>query len=303
MPTKTFLTTTATGLKYNWSTGGNWSPSGSPATNDDVIMAAGGGNLATYTSLFDLVSLTLNSLDVQTSGVTLQTGSGNALTVQNNITNAGTINVAGTLTESGGNLANSGAINVTGIFTVPNINTNTGSITAQSGGQINLTNVGAGSYFVQTGGKITITGNINGAPTFFIQGGLLTGLNNTAGLASADFAGNAAGHLAINTTLNSNPYNNSVLHMGLGDSIEFNDVNITSLSFNSGTSVLTLNWTANGGGSRDVQITSFDVANPGFTLSTDPLTGQSAAEVTCFMRGTRIRTPDGTRPVELLLVG
>jgi len=93
--------------------------------------------------------------------------------------------------------------------------------------------------------------------------------------------------------------------MGLGDSIEFNDVNITSLNFNSGTNVLTLNWTANGGGSRDVHITSFDpaLANPGFQIVTDTLTGQQAAEVTCFLRGTRIRTPDGFKPVELLLIG
>jgi hypothetical protein len=126
-----------------------------------------------------------------------------------------------------------------------------------------------------------------------IQGGLLTGLNNTAGLASADFAGSAAGHLAINSTLNSNPYNNQVLDVGLGDTIEFNDVSITNVSFNTGTSTLTLTWA---GGSRDVHITSFDpsLTNPNFILSTDPVTGQSAAEAVCFLRGMRICTPEGT---------
>jgi hypothetical protein len=45
------------------------------------------------------------------------------------------------------------------------------------------------------------------------------------------------------------------------------------------------------------------VATPDFRLSTDPITHRSEAEVVCFLRGTRIRTPDGDRPVELLLIG
>ncbi len=285
MALKTFLTTTPTLLKYKWSTTGNWNPSGSPTDGDDVTMASGGGNQATYTALDDILNLTLNNMTIADNGVTLEVGAGNSLTAST--------------------LSNAGQINVFGTFTVQNINSNAGSITAGSGGQIFLTNVPTGNYFVQTGGQITISasGNLNNDPTFFIQGGLLQGLNNTAGLATADFSGSAAGHLAINTTLNANPYNNAVLHMGLGDTIEFNDVNITSLNFNSGTSTLTLNWTANGGGSRDVHITSFDVANPGFQIVTDTLTGQQAAEVTCFLRGTRIRTPAGSKPVEMLLIG
>jgi hypothetical protein len=302
MASVSFRTVTVTGTKYNWSSSNNWNPQ-APAGGDDVTLASGNPNLATYTSLYDLSSLTLNTLTVNDSGVTLEIGSGDTLTVQNGITNAGAIDVdgSGSLILNA-NLTNSGTIDVAGIFTLSNINSNTGSIVAQSGGQINLTNVAAGNYTVQTGGEITISssGNINGDPTFFIQGGLLETLSNTPGQADANFAGSAAGHLAINTQINGNPYNNQLDNLGLGDTIEFNDVNITGVSLSGLT--LTLTWA---GGSRNVTIHSFDpsLTNPDFILSTDPVTGQAAAEVVCFLRGTRIRTPDGTKPVELLLIG
>ena len=302
MASVSFRTVTITGGKYNWSSPDNWNPQ-AVAGGDDVTLFSGSPNLATYTSLYDLSSLTINSLTVQDGGVTLEIGAGDSLTVQNNISNAGTIDIVGSLAGNS-NLTNSGVIDVTGIFTISNINSNTGSIVAEAGGQINLTNVAAGNYSVRTGGQITISGsgNINGDPTFFIQGGLLTGLNNTPGGATADFSGSAAGHLALNTALNSNPYTNSVVNVGFGDTIEFNDVSITSVSFDGGTNTLTLNWA---GGSRNVHITSFDpsLTNPTFILSTDPDTGRNAAEAVCFLRGTRICTPDGSKPVELLLIG
>jgi len=92
------------------------------------------------------------------------------------------------------------------------------------------------------------------------------------------------------------------VNVGFGDTIEFNDVSITSVGFDSGTGTLTLNWA---GGSRDVHISSFDplLTNPTFILSTDPDTGRNAAEAVCFLRCTRICTPDGSKPVELLLIG
>jgi hypothetical protein len=300
MASVSFRTVTLTGSTYDWSSSNNWNPQ-APVGGDDVTLFSGNPNLAAYTSLYDLSSLTLNTLSVQDNGVTLEIGSGDFLTVQNGITNAGTIDDAGSLTLNT-NLMNSGIIDVTGIFTISNINSNTGSIVAQSGGQINLTNVAAGNYTVQTGGEIMIasSGNINGGPTFFLQGGLLDTFSNTPGQADADFTGSAAAHLAINTQINGNPYDNHLDNLGLGDTIEFNDVSITGLSLSGLT--LTLTWA---GGSRDVHIHSFDpsLANPNFILSTDPLTGQAAAEVVCFLRGTRIRTPDGSKPVELLLNG
>src|SRR6478752_1676019 len=176
MASVSFRTVAITGSKYNWSSPGNWNPQ-AVAGGDDVTLFSGSPNLTTYTSLYDLSSLTINSLTIQDSGVTLEIGSGDSLTIQNNISNAGTIDIVGSLTGNS-NLTNSGTIDVTGIFTISNINSNTGSIVAESGGQINLTNVAAGNYTVRTGSQITISpsGNINGDPTFFIQGGLLTGL-------------------------------------------------------------------------------------------------------------------------------
>jgi hypothetical protein len=72
MAAKTFLTNIPTGLKYNWNTSGNWNPSGSPTNGDDVTMASGGSNQATYTALDDILNLTLNNMTIADNGVTLE---------------------------------------------------------------------------------------------------------------------------------------------------------------------------------------------------------------------------------------
>src|SRR6202012_6085466 len=102
MASFSFRTVTITGSNYNWSSPDNWNPQ-APAGGDDVTLFSGSQNLATYTSLYDLSGLSLNSLAVQDNGVTLEIGSGDSLTVQNNLSNAGTIDVAGSLT-GGSNL-------------------------------------------------------------------------------------------------------------------------------------------------------------------------------------------------------
>ena len=96
MASVSFRTVTITGGKYNWSSPDNWNPK-AVAGGDDVTLFSGSPNLATYTSLYDLSSLTINSLTVQDGGVTLEIGAGDSLTVQNNISNAGTIDIVGSL--------------------------------------------------------------------------------------------------------------------------------------------------------------------------------------------------------------
>ena len=284
MATKIFLTTTSTGLTYNWSTDDNWNPGGSPVTNDFATLASGGGNQATYTALDDIANLTINDLFVQDSGVTLEIGSGDLLTAQGQLQNAGEIDVFGT-------------------FTVQNMNSNTGTIDAETGGLVILQNVSGGAFTINGGEmRIAASGNINGEPTFFLQSGLLDSLSNTPGQADVDFTGSAAGHLAINTVINGSPSNNSLINLGAGDSIEYNDTDITAVSYDDSTGTLTL--TVTGGATHNVHITSFAPGAPhDFVMGIDPITGKNDAEVVCFLQGTRIRTPDGNRPVELLLIG
>jgi hypothetical protein len=298
MANVTFLTTTLSGSAYNWSTTSNWLSNQPPlnGNNDSVSMPTGdgsgggvpGGNQATYTSLDDISSLALNDLTIN-SGVVLDVASNDALTVQANFANAGTINVFGTL-----------AVQNT------QSQANTGTIDAKSGGAVTLQNINdGGNFIIEAGGQMTITynGNINGMATFFLQGGLLTSLSNTPGQADVDFTGSAAGHLAFNTTTNGNATNNSLLNMGLGDSIEFNDATIVSVSYANLVLTVTTDQTSNN--VYNIHIASFDssLSSPDFIVSTDPVTGRAEAEVICFLRGTRIRTPDGAKPVELLLIG
>jgi hypothetical protein len=294
MANLTFLTHTKTGLAYNWTTTVNWDTGNVPGNNDSVSLTTGdgtgsppaSGNDVTYTSLDDIASLILNDLNIS-SGVTLDVGSTDSLTVQANLfSNAGTINVFGSLTVQ--NIASADS---------------SGTIDA-NGGTVTLQNINEdGTFIIEGGGQmfISYSGNINGAPTFYLKDGLLESQSNTPGQASVDFSGSAAGHLAFNTTTNGNATNNSLNNMGLGDSIEFIDKVITNVSYASNTLTLT---TADSS-TYNIHITSFDssVPAPDFILSTDPITHRSEAEVVCFLRGTRIRTPDGSKPVDLLLIG
>jgi hypothetical protein len=189
MANLTFLTHTKTGLAYNWTTTVNWDTGNVPGNNENVTLSTGdgsgsppaSGNDVTYTSLDDIASLILNDLNIS-SGVTLNVGATDSLTVQASLfSNAGTINVFGSLTIQ--NIASADS---------------SGTIDA-NGGTVTLQNINEdGTFIIEGGGQmfISYSGNINGAPTFHLEDGLLESQSNTPGQASVDFNGSAAGHLA-----------------------------------------------------------------------------------------------------------
>ena len=94
------------GSNNAWSYGPNWSSSPNPpGTSDDVIIGAA--------QTVDLdISTTVNSLQIQ-SGGTLEMLAGNNLTVENGLTNQGTLKMDGdrqTLTVSSGQFLNAGTV-------------------------------------------------------------------------------------------------------------------------------------------------------------------------------------------------
>jgi hypothetical protein len=242
MANLTFLTTTfdVSTSAYKWSTTNNWLTNQPPVNgnNDSVAVDTSNGNLSIYTSLDDIALLALNDLTVS-SGVTLDVAADASLTIQANFTNAGTLNVFGTL-----------------VVQNTQSQSNTGTIDA-NGGSVTLQNINeGGTFIIEAGGQmfISYSGNINGAPIFYLQDGLLESQSNTPGQASVDFSGSAAWHLAFNTTTNGNATNNSLDNMGLGDSIEFIDKVIISVSYASNTLTLT---TADSS-TYNIHISSFD---------------------------------------------
>lgn len=97
-------TTVASG---NWGTAGIWSPSGVPASGDDVVIAS--GHTLTVNNNYQINHVTVNS------GGTLTFASGRTLTMSGNLT------VNGTVTMAGGNFTFSAGknfvIGASGIFT------------------------------------------------------------------------------------------------------------------------------------------------------------------------------------------
>ena len=289
-----FKTVFPTGGPYNWSQSSNWNPSGPPGLNDDASLAAGGTNDTTYTSIDDIANLQLSQLTVSDAGVTLDIASGSVLTVLNGISNAGIIDVAGTLTGNP-TLTNSGTLIVTGTFSVSNINSNTGLIDA-SGGIVTISNVNTGTYQINSGGQMHITQNINGGIMVFdLEGGLLDITAGSPGQASVTFAGADAGHLSITTQVynNANPTINALTHMGLGNSIEFSDQNITNVAYNSGTNVLTV--TANSQTYTFSNIT-YDIANPDFIMVTTHSPARSQQRSCVFCAAPALAPPTATGP-------
>ncbi len=86
----TFTWTSA--LSGQWSSSGNWTPSGPPtgAGNDALINASG----AAYTVSYNVPSLTISSLTINSANATLSFVSGDALTLDGSLTiTAGTLDV------------------------------------------------------------------------------------------------------------------------------------------------------------------------------------------------------------------
>ena len=149
-----------------WNVNGNWTPNGLPGSNDQVNFIAG-----TYTSTVDGGPWTLQSLDVNQAGVTLDIGVDVTAQVEN--TNIGTIDVlSGATFTLGSENSNAGQIIVrnNAVFTVQNLNGNVGNITAASGGLVLLQGNGTGNFTV-AGGTLEVAGNFNGSGVITMNAG------------------------------------------------------------------------------------------------------------------------------------
>jgi hypothetical protein len=181
-----------------------------------------------------------------------------------------------------------------------------GAITANAdGGNIDFTSTNAsldgGTFTINAGGSITADGqNINAATTVDLdQGTFTTGLttiNNNA--LTVNFEGsNGVGNVFVNSgVVGTSGVNFS--NMGIGDTINLNDATITKFdSYNSSTHKLVVE---TGAGQLTINnvSTSASVANPTFQV-----TAHGGIELLCFLRGTLIDTPNGSRPVESLIQG
>jgi large repetitive protein len=131
----------------NWSTSNSWSPSGAPASGDDVII---GGN-GTYTVTVNVAVTTVHSVTISDSGATLAIGAstfnvtGTSATAIN--VTAGHITIAGgTISDTaGGGLTLASGANLSGRGTVAASLSGSGTVQA-SGGTLDLTGAVSGTH-------------------------------------------------------------------------------------------------------------------------------------------------------------
>jgi hypothetical protein len=192
--TKTWIGTTTA-----WATAGNWSPSGAPATGDDVTIAAGASAQPTLPASV----VTVNSLSIQ-NGMTLTDG-GSGLTVTANATidSGGTLNLSGEVLAVGGTLTVNGTLILT---------TGTHTLAAVS--------IGSGGSFSMTTGTLNVSGDWSNAGAFSITSGTINMSGATWTSSGAFTVGSSTVAFRGTTaqTINASGFYNLTINNGTGGS-------------------------------------------------------------------------------------
>jgi autotransporter passenger strand-loop-strand repeat protein len=125
----------------SWTSSNNWSPNGTPGTNDSVIIPAGSSGPLIQGGFFSNVSYTIATLTVD-SGATItvddSTGFG---------ASSASLTVNSGITLAGGTLAGSGTI------------TNNGTLTGY--GTVSVTTLGGSGAVIASGGTLDLTGTVS----------------------------------------------------------------------------------------------------------------------------------------------
>lgn len=276
-----------------WNVAGNWDPVSLPDGNSQVTFASG-----TYTSVVDGGPWSIQSLNVNVVGVTLQIDVD--LDTQTLSGNLGTINVQSGAIFTVHNLNSSnGAITVSdnAIFTVNNLNGNYGNITAGSSGIVNLAGNGSGDFTV-AGGILKIDGNFNGSGLITMDTGILW-ITGQLGNSSYDLDDGGVDHVFFDSLQNTTA--NTISGADLGDRLAIKNVQILSKSYLGTT--LTLN--TDGGTFVFTNVTLAAGLVAAATIGTVNFQGSSYGyiELACFAEGTLIDTPGGPCAVEALREG
>jgi hypothetical protein len=284
-----FRTSTPHGLAYDWSTASNWDLGHPPDNNDSVVMASGGANADLYIATDDIPLLTLQSLTLVDPGAVLNVAQGATLLAAG-LANDGWLNIGGALLAF--QAANSGIINV-----------------ASGGAYVGINVSGGGELYVQDGGQAMIGalgfGGVSDAShdaqSFQLRGGFLDVEAASLGAATFNFLGSTHSHLELSLASASGlTAANTFAALGAGDQIALEHDSLTGFAYDPGTQMLTLQA---GAQSFQLHIASFEGGAGSFVLATDPVTGNSAVQVACFLRGTRFAAAKGEIAIEDIRAG
>lgn len=184
----TFTWTSA--LSGQWSSSGNWTPSGPPtgAGNDALINASG----AAYTVSYNVPSLTISSLTINSANATLSFVSGDALTLDGSLTiTAGTLDVTSLASLSADDASSdNGRLDVNGgtIELKNSLSLASGALLTveNSGGTLStdgLTTISNGATaIINSAGAVTVTGSL-------VVNGLLEASAGTGAIAFSSIHG------------------------------------------------------------------------------------------------------------------
>jgi hypothetical protein len=232
----------------------------------------------------------------------------------------GTLTISGSIADENGSVTTGYTSDTAGLMIAGSgtveldaHNTYTGGTVVEAGARLLLGTAGAagsgaisgaGSVAIGTTGTVTLgptsgTNSYTGGTTIE-SGTLLLGTAGAAGSGDITFGTGDPPVLAFSLA---DVPTNTIADFVSGDGIDITDLSpadITSHSFDTGSNVLTIDYTTGGGGaSLDLTFTSGAGADS-FEFKSD---GSDGTLIVCYYPGTAIRTPAGDVPVEGLRIG
>jgi Hint domain len=278
--------TTDDPISGNWNDAGNWSPSGVPAAGDTVFLSGGVDSTAYVvtlnTSTNDLDSITIASF-------------GGPVTL--NITASGALNVSNTVSVGNASITMEG-----GQISAYSMDLGQPDSTVTGYGVLNISDnyTGTGTIEAADGKTLTVDGEVGNGIQLKIAAGSDLQLNGQAD------AGGTVSFTGANGILDLTPegrgphgesadFHDTVQGFGVGDKIEVAGQVGDTVSFDSGTDVLTVN---NGTHTEEtIQLSGSYTGTNEFQITTS---GTTDTITICFMAGTKIAVPDGSVAVEAL---